>query len=220
MENPYQLNYDAVDSKPVNIDWSAQEYTVILPDRWAICDSDGSVYEKDANGKPVYYDSESDAETNMYNHSTEDQDEKGLHTAVFGPYDSDWDGDVSDYDPMMNYYYPLPNLTQEDARTLDDANVNLTIVEFTASGETGLALTGGGMDFSWEICEGYVALGYFPPAHFANLDKDACHDPTRPENMKLLSICQQSLRALYERAERACMRFDEVWGPMSLPPME
>lgn len=68
--------------------------------------------------------------------------------------------------PMMNYRYPLGNdrdhFTQDDAYLI--AGLPLCLVEH--AGVDYLALTGGGMDLSWEICEAYVRLGYLPPIHF------------------------------------------------------
>lgn len=66
--------------------------------------------------------------------------------------------------PMMSYWYPCPMVDEmEAARVL--ADLPLCVVK--VDGETGLALTGGGMDLSWEICEAYTRLGYLPPIHYA-----------------------------------------------------
>ena len=65
---------------------------------------------------------------------------------------------------MMNYYYPV------DLDDLDDAAktiVDTPLCAVSVGGQTGLALTGGGMDLSWEICEAFLLLGFAPPAHFA-----------------------------------------------------
>src|SRR3954463_1905679 len=77
--------------------------------------------------------------------------------------------------PMMNYAYPLG-----DSYDVDDAvkiaHLPLVIVQhFEGYGETSyeLALSGGGMDFSWQICEAYMLLGYLPPVHFADLPRMA-----------------------------------------------
>lgn len=65
--------------------------------------------------------------------------------------------------PMMNYWYPVRIEDNADAaRKLVD--LPLCVVE--VDGETGLALTGGGMDLSWEICEAFIRLGHYPPVHF------------------------------------------------------
>lgn len=72
--------------------------------------------------------------------------------------------------PMMMYYYPLPEaLSDEQIEALVDEPLCYVRV-----GDThGLALTGGGMDLSWEICEAFIKIGYFPPVHFCNLPRMA-----------------------------------------------
>lgn len=65
--------------------------------------------------------------------------------------------------PMMNYFYPVSDYSrtglEQDAAKI--ADLPLCVVEI--GDERGLALTGGGMDLSWEIAEAYVRLGYYPP---------------------------------------------------------
>lgn len=83
-------------------------------------------------------------------------------------------GEVCDSDelyvPMMNYAYPLPNFQGDagDAQfTLDTLGHGCACVVVEIGGEPWLALAGGGMDLSWDICRAYIALGYYPPAHYA-----------------------------------------------------
>lgn len=66
--------------------------------------------------------------------------------------------------PMMNIRYPIADgtATQDNARDIVD--LPLCLVSFEDADY--LALTGGGMDLSWEICEAYVTLGFLPPTHF------------------------------------------------------
>lgn len=73
-----------------------------------------------------------------------------------------------DEGPMMNYYWPLGHSLREIATCAPLVEVawkvrslNLAVVEFNDF--YALALTGGGMDLSWEIAYGYVQLGYMPP---------------------------------------------------------
>lgn len=100
------------------------------------------------------------------------------------PDEPDCDGYVPTSEgPMMNYFYPIPHFdgdTGEAAKTI--ADLPICLVTFNESGETGLALTGGGMDLSWQICEAYMLLGYLPPLHypgglpqFAGMKADARH---------------------------------------------
>lgn len=91
--------------------------------------------------------------------------------------------------PMMNYLYPLG----EYFEVPDDWKkklVSMTIVE--VDDEYFLALTGGGMDMSWQICETYINLGYYPPTHFCQLP----HMAGWSENEKdryIIECCNESL---------------------------
>jgi hypothetical protein len=71
--------------------------------------------------------------------------------------------------PMMNYFYPLSGSVDYYESALKIADLPLCIVDRDMNGDVGLALTGGGMDLSWEICEAFMRLGHLPPAHFADL---------------------------------------------------
>jgi len=73
------------------------------------------------------------------------------------------------YPPAMNYYYPLPPRVCTDvaraARRIK--HLPLVLVQFDGDDDQwGLALTGGGMDMAWEICEAFMRLGLLPPTHF------------------------------------------------------
>lgn len=103
-----------------------------------------------------------------------------------GYYDFD-DMQISNV-PMMNYLYPLYHMDSFDA---DDAkkinHLPLCIVYFTESEEYGLALTGGGMDLSWQICEAHIRLGYYPPVHF-RLPRMAGKEAS-PRNLAIVDAC-------------------------------
>jgi hypothetical protein len=93
---------------------------------------------------------------------------------------------------MMNYAYPLESLRIDMRGTLLGDSVPdsigahgfpttvheaahalrglpLCIIERLDGEGYELALTGGGMDLSWEICEAFVRLGFLPPVHFCDL---------------------------------------------------
>lgn len=73
----------------------------------------------------------------------------------------------SAYGPAMNYYYPVSlrwGMMLEDAANRI-SQLPLCMVELR-DGSVGMALTGGGMDLSWEIIRAYIALGFLPPIHF------------------------------------------------------
>jgi len=99
--------------------------------------------------------------------------------------------------PMMNYYYPLPHFSgdvEELAKTLPGP---LCLVEFE-SGEYALALTGGGMDLTWEICAAYIHCGYLPPLHFCDLPRMADkhrHSHWRP----VIEACLNTLKVIETR---------------------
>ena len=83
------------------------------------------------------------------------------------------------YAPMMNYIYPLPDFRHEPAKAqelIEDTNCVIVLIKDDCDDycETPyLALSGGGMDLSWDICEAYMLLGYFPPVHFCQLPQFA-----------------------------------------------
>jgi len=125
--------------------------------------------------------------------------------------DSKYDEVVEYEQPLMNFFYPLPGfeeimkwnswseiqIAKELART-----VPLCLV--TQNGEYGLALTGGGMDLSWEICEAYIRCGYLPPLHFCKLPRLAGQRLT-PTKRKIIACCRESIRwaeGYLQRAKR------------------
>lgn len=107
--------------------------------------------------------------------------------------------------PMMSYAYALPGydgVLHEAA----DAIRDLPLCVVWRGGAVELALTGGGMDLSWEICEAYVRLGYLPPKHFAaDPPRLAGHTP-KPE---VVAACRRSLLVAAAQAERGLERLSE-----------
>jgi hypothetical protein len=72
--------------------------------------------------------------------------------------------------PAMNYFYELPTVADVYEAAQAIAHLPLCLIEWHASsGHDGwaLALTGGGMDLSWDICEAFMVLGYLPPLKYA-----------------------------------------------------
>jgi hypothetical protein len=105
--------------------------------------------------------------------------------------------------PMMNYWYPCPAVEDnpQDAAT-KLLGLPLCVVE--VDGEWGLALTGGGMDLTWEIIEAFVRLGQLPPAHFASgLDRagDESHGKSE-HDFVLIRAAARTLQAVAENANR------------------
>lgn len=111
----------------------------------------------------------------------------------------------ADWEPMMNYAYPLDRHPPDDWKT----KVNCcTVVEIDE--KYYLALTGGGMDFSWEICESYMRLGYLPPAHFASSLPRMAGRGTSNLDEWILRGCYTTLTAIKERAEEAMLCLIEM----------
>ncbi len=118
--------------------------------------------------------------------------------------------------PMMSYWYPCQiDDTTEAAFTLAEHSLPLCVVE--VDGETGLALTGGGMDLSWEICMAYMVLGYLPPLHYADLPGMAGKRAT-PYNLAVIAACKRSAEGMIEQANRTIRRLSEMES--NLVPLE
>ena len=102
------------------------------------------------------------------------------------------------YVPIYNFLYPLGerfSVPRDFRRRL----VNTTVVE--KDDARYLALTSCGMDMTWEICESYLNLGYFPPAHFARLPGMADRGKSL-RDYRIALGCAYSLEALAERYSR------------------
>jgi hypothetical protein len=116
----------------------------------------------------------------------------------------EWQSTVKDgmmeaekYAPMMNYIYPLPDLKHEPETAqelIEDTNCVIVLIkdpddEYPQTPY--MALSGGGMDKSWDICEAYMLLGYLPPVHFCRLP--ACAGMKLNEKNKwILAGCRKS----------------------------
>jgi hypothetical protein len=101
----------------------------------------------------------------------EEHDEEALEQAVedFKSSDDFYEWQDS-YQPMMNALWPCEpryGLADEDAATAIDryagATALVTINSEQHHGLQGIAMTGGGMDMSWDICAAYICCGCIPP---------------------------------------------------------
>ena len=88
--------------------------------------------------------------------------------------------------PMMNAFWPCP--WAGDGFAVAEAIAHLNLVPVEIGSERGLMFTGGGMDFSWEIAEAYVVLGFYPPASL-DLPMD-CRDLSGPKGERYRGIVQ------------------------------
>lgn len=112
--------------------------------------------------------------------------------------DSNCHGVVSTVNgPMMNYFYPVKiDDCEEAARAID--NLPLCVVQFE-DGKTALALTGGGMDLSWEIAEAFIRIGYLPPLAFTRLPAMA-GKTLNTRTRTVLAACVRSNRVAISQA--------------------
>jgi hypothetical protein len=104
--------------------------------------------------------------------------------------------------PMMNYYYPLP-FDPSDTAIAELANLPLCVVYVDE--DPALALTGGGMDLSWEICEAFMRLGCLPPLHFAGLPAMAGRGENA-DDLRIILICEQAVERARELYANRCDR--------------
>jgi hypothetical protein len=94
--------------------------------------------------------------------------------------------------PLMNYAYPLG----EDFTIPADFRTKLENTTIVCIDEKYyLALTGGGMDMTWEIAESYINLGYYPPAHFCRLPGIAGRG-TSARDRRIIEFCNEGLRTM------------------------
>lgn len=124
--------------------------------------------------------------------------------------DSECEGVVTGAEgPMMNYFYPC-NLRDLDAAAIAIVDLPLCVV-VRANGDIGFALTGGGMDLSWEICDAYVLCGYLPPVERAdNLPIYTMHGNAKARAERVLSAARASARFMTTRAKAMSARIREM----------
>jgi hypothetical protein len=110
--------------------------------------------------------------------------------------------------PMMNYFYPCPFRGSMEDAAMALGQTCLCVVEL-GDGTRGLALTGGGMDLSWEIARAYVSLGFLPPAHI-RLPRMSGWEHYG-DAAYMLKVCKASQEVMIRRAS---------WGLSDLESME
>ena len=110
---------------------------------------------------------------------------------------------------MMNYYYVLPYYEGDpkaDQLTLYQSSANVVLVRMIGvDGDEdtyALALSGGGMDLSFDICHAYILLGYAPPLQFCDLPDFAGQDNSQEPFASIIKACLQSVESVVQRAER------------------
>lgn len=117
--------------------------------------------------------------------------------------------DVYREGPMMSYYYPFQEPYRFDPLkdAVKIADLPLCIVK--VGEQYGLALTGGGMDLSWEICEAFTRLGMLPPTNMVDLPNMA--GKRRSErNLYIVEACREAVRREISYLGRRLERLDEA----------
>lgn len=126
-------------------------------------------------------------------------------------------GDGGDEGPMMAYAYALPSreraYDERDAERI--AHLPLCIVRWETGGYE-LALTGGGEDLMWQICEAFALLGFAPPLHFCDLPGIA-GKPDGPRDAFVMGACRRTLEIVRGRVERYTGNLDEMQGVERFP---
>jgi hypothetical protein len=193
-----ELSCAAVATTPVDFDWSegyGERWELVFPDlsEWTLqqCRAwlddvgydhpDPDPWKMDRDALRAFV-----ADSGIDDVSGEDEDairEAAVSALNAGDIDGldDWRECVRErmqdepdrYTPMMNYYYPLPELKYRwPSPEAAQAHLELyggPVCVALVCDEPVLALTGGGMDISDRIAEAYMLLGYLPPFHFCDL---------------------------------------------------
>ena len=135
-----------------------------------------------------------------------------LEDADGTPYENTCAGYMVFEGPMMNFFYEC-DWKDADAAARAIRHLALCLVELR-DGTKGLALTGGGMDLSWEICEAYALLGFAPPIHFAGDLPDMAWGPLGKgfwtRKRRVLKACARSAEVALAWAENAQARVAEA----------
>jgi hypothetical protein len=130
----------------------------------------------------------------------------GSHNDVTN--DTDCEGWIESTFPMMNYGYAISaervGGLEAAARLLVDLPVCL--VEY--DDVTYLALTGGGMDLSWELAQAYLLLGWLPPLEFCDLSSDA--DPLTAARRWVMRGARASIRSQMQRMDSLKRKLDHT----------
>lgn len=120
--------------------------------------------------------------------------------------------------PMMNYRYPLGDGSDHigswgyrgDAVYAAYRLRDLPLCVTGYDEEIALALTGGGMDLSWEIVEAFTLLGWLPPVYF-NLPGMAGRGSSETD-LYLIAAVDRSLEVMVERIQNRRESHRRQWG--------
>ena len=191
------LRNDAVNIQPIDFDFSEG-----FGETWEIVYPNSATFSREFKLSDLKY-------RGYETDELEDDDELNELFEQVG-----WEDSPDELLPMMNFAYKLPSrvnlmpsgdLESSQARLVEHGG-SVTLV--TIHDEPYIALTGGGMDLSWDICGAYVLLGFLPPLHFCDLPHFAGLKLTKG-NRAILDACLVSAEIAAQWANRAKERLEE-----------
>lgn len=113
------------------------------------------------------------------------------------------------FQPMMNALWPCEpryGMTDEDAATAIDryagSTVLVTLNSEVHNGLQGIAMTGGGMDMSWDLCAAYICCGCIPPVRLLSSVPHFAGQRMAPMKQAVLECMDLAADWLEARAQR------------------
>lgn len=217
------LNCDVIEEKPIEFDFAEDFWEIVVPDydrtNCEQCNGSGSVNCSQCNGTEEITCShcKGTGKSEDFRNDCDWCEGTGMACCidcgdgtVNCPY-CDGDGFLDsedDWSPMMNFAYPISEFDIDD--DVKSKLNNTTLVRI--HGKLYLALTGGGMDLSWEICESYINLGFYPPVHFCDLPRMAGRGESDRDKV-ILAYCRESVRIKEKWCSRMLKRLEEFSIP-------
>lgn len=128
-----------------------------------------------------------------------------LHNEIID--DSECTGILVSTGPAINFFYEVPFDDDVGLAGAKLQGLNVCAVELE-DGRTGLALTGAGMDHSWEICAAHIALGFLPPFHFADQLSDRID--LLPNASEIVQAAIASAQAVQLRGSMTCRKLQHL----------
>lgn len=115
--------------------------------------------------------------------------------------------------PMMNYYYDITlhdHFPGDAQSTLLLAHLPVIVVAIPdplGGWRHVLALSGGGMDLRWEICEAYIRLHQRPPLYFCDLPHMAGRGESEHDQV-IIAACRETLQCVQSDIDAVARRLD------------
>lgn len=112
--------------------------------------------------------------------------------------------------PMMSWAWPVTLRRGPEDAAESLTHLPVCVVEYQEHG-TLLALTGGGMDLSWELCEAYIRLGLAPPFALCDLPRMAGRGES-DHDRRIIEACQRSCEHVVSDAQGIAARLAINFG--------